>query len=47
MGFDGQLTRSQPDGSEQWEWIDDRNPNIKVIGIFASGKLTNLKGTVY
>lgn len=47
MGFEGNLLKTQPDGSQQWEWIDSANPRIKVVGIFTSGELTSLKGTVY
>jgi hypothetical protein len=47
MGFEGNLVKTQPDGSQQWEWVDSANPRIKVVGIFTSGELTTLKGTVY
>ena len=47
MGFEGTLVKTQPDGSQQWEWVDSANPRIKVVGIFTSGELTTLKGTVY
>jgi hypothetical protein len=47
MGFEGDLVRVQPDGSQQWEWVDSANPRIKVVGIFVDGELKQLRGTVY
>lgn len=47
LGFNGDLTKTQADGSQQWEWKSDRNPNIKIVGIFVSDELKSLKGTVY
>ena len=47
MDFDGELVRVQPDGSQQWEWVDSANPRIKVVGIFVDDKLKQLRGTVY
>lgn len=47
MGFEGKRVKTQPDGGQQWEWVDSANPRIKVVGIFTSGELTSLRGTVY
>jgi hypothetical protein len=47
MGFDGELTKTQADGTQQWEWVDQNNPKIKVVVIFADGEMKSMKGTVY
>jgi len=47
IGFEGELVKTQPDGSERWEWKDDMNSSIKVVGIFVNDELKHLSGTVY